>query len=120
MPTEAGGTSSWKVNGTSSMVAIVGFLLVQGAAVLIWGTRLDSRVGTLETIHTDMERRLSRVDESFRKLDVIDERQRQGQTSLDNATKKLDQMSSDLGQLRDETLRSRPLPSGTFDPRRRN
>src|SRR6266545_2592311 len=72
------------------LVSVVGFLLLQASTLLIWGTRLDSRVGYLETMYGEHDRRLARSDEASRKLDVIDERQRQGQEALSSAARRIE------------------------------
>lgn len=104
----------WTKPAITTAVAI--FLGGQLLAGVIWGTRLDSRVGSEEVRVSVIETRLSKSDDAFRKIDIIEERQRQEQSLRELSAKTIDQMRDTINQLRDETLRVRPLPPNAPEP----
>lgn len=79
------------------------FLATQAIAIIIWGTKLDSRVDNIEREiarqivwynekQSEQDRRLSALEASISKLSVIEARQNDVIKRLDFNTDKLDQL----------------------------
>lgn len=69
-------------NGSNGLLAwlrengyIVTFLVTQGAAIIIWGVRIDSRVDVLERSQHEQDIAVSRLDErGSRSIPLIEQR----------------------------------------------
>lgn len=141
MVTAKDGASWWQ--NPAVIVGLGTFLLLQGVTGVIWITRLDGtvaglqarqaalitqiakvdavegRLGVMESKQVEADRRILKADEAYQKIGIIEERQRAGQIADENSAKKIDAMLEQLVQLRDETLRVRPLPPGAGEDRGR-
>jgi hypothetical protein len=84
-------TTEWHLN-KSVPVTIIFALLVQTAGIVIWATRLDSRVGSLETSQLEQNIRLNKLEESNQLLALIKDRQDHVLRTLDSNAKKLDEL----------------------------
>lgn len=71
-------------------VSIIMFLIVQTIGLVIWATKLDSRVATLETARIADELRIGTVEMSRDKIILIEERQSNVMRQVDINAKKLD------------------------------
>ena len=84
-------------------VSIILALLLQTTGIVVWATRIDSRVNTLETNtvehnqydrikQTEQDARLSALEQLYSKIAVIESRQQDVIKRLDNNATKLDQI----------------------------
>ena len=82
-------------------IGIIIAIVLQTCAILIWATRLDSRVGVLETKDPYQDVRIARLEEMASKVAVMEERQLMTLQRLDIQTKTMQEIS---GYCREEAL----------------
>lgn len=83
--------TEWHLN-KSIPLSILAFLVVQAVTIIVWATRLDSRVGILESNDTYQSQRLQRLEELTNKISVIEERQLNSIARLDIQTKTMQEI----------------------------
>lgn len=71
-------------------VTIVGFLLLQTLGIVVWATRLDSRVGSLEISQHEQNVRIADLEKFGERIAVINERQQLVLKTLDSNARKID------------------------------
>ena len=99
---------SWHLSKAVPL-SVIAFLVFQTIALVIWGTRLDSRVGFLEKGKIDHEQtdkdkqseqdhRLSALESILPKMAVIEARQNDVIKRLDDNGAKLDRILTDVNR----------------------
>ena len=73
-------------------VSIIFFLIVQTIGIVIWATRLDSRVAFLEQGQSSQDIRLDKLEVIVAKVAVMDDRQITMMRRLEVQTDKLNQL----------------------------
>ena len=68
-------------------VSIIFALLIQTIGIVIWATRLESRVSVLESDNTKQDIRIARLEDISGKISVMEERQINVLKRLDIQTK---------------------------------
>lgn len=102
MYSEVNGRERWHLSRAVPL-SIIGMMVVQTILVIIWATRLDSRVGVLEIGKTAFEERYEKeqIQQNNRllaletlqtRLAVIEDRQNSVLKRLDTNAEKLDQI----------------------------
>jgi hypothetical protein len=82
----AGLVDTWHIS-KSIPLSIILFLLVQTIGIVLWAGRLDYRVSSLESAQPLQDTRLSKLEDIYAKVAVIDERQSNVAKRLDIQTK---------------------------------
>lgn len=83
-------------------VSIIFFLAIQTVGVIIWATKLDGRVSTLENTSVIQRNRIDMLDSMHDKLILIEERQNNVLKTLAENAIKLDQLVSALPKSADK------------------
>ena len=76
-----------RINGS---LPLIFFLMGQAAALVIWGARLDGRVGYIEQRAEALERHVAQMDDGLRKLAIIEERQNGVLHRMDTISSRID------------------------------
>ena len=73
-------------------VSIIIFLVMQTIGIVIWGTKLDSRVAALEGSQPLQDTRLERLEQIYPKIAVLDDRVTTIMRRMEVQTDKLNQI----------------------------
>ena len=73
-------------------VGIIAAVLIQTIGMIIWATKLDSRVGVLETNDTTQSVRIQRLEDIASRVAVMEERQVNTIARLDIQTKTMQEI----------------------------
>ena len=80
-------------------IGIIIAVFLQTCALLIWGTKLDSRVGYLETQNTSQDGRLSKLEEVSSRVAVMESRQLDVLHRMDIQTKTMQEILGIVSKL---------------------
>lgn len=80
-------------------VGIIIAIIIQTIGILIWATKLDSRVGVLETADNKQEARIQKLEDIGSRIAVIEDRQINTITRLDIQTKTMQEILSIVGKI---------------------
>ena len=83
-------------------VSIIFFLALQTVGIIIWATRIDSRVDSLERANPVQDMRLSRLEEIYSKVAVMEDRQ-------NNMLKRMDIQTITMQEILN-LMNNRPTP----------
>ncbi|MDE2103167.1 MAG: hypothetical protein KGL39_38330 [Patescibacteria group bacterium] len=84
-------------------VSIIAAIIFQTFGVIIWATRVDSRVSVLETQNTTQDIRLQRVEDLTSRVAVMESHQNDIVRRLDIQTKTMQEILSIVSQVSNTT-----------------
>lgn len=96
--TEQEYTENWHLS-KAIPVSIILFLAMQTIGIVIWATRIDLRVASLEQSQVSQDVRADKVELVMNKIVIVEERQNAISKRLDIQTEKMDKMMELVKQL---------------------
>ena len=88
----------WHLN-KSVPVSTIMVIMAQTIILIVWGVKLDARVGVLEVAQYAFSQRVSNIEESMKQIAIIAERQRVGYGLLEENSRKIDRLADEISKL---------------------
>ena len=89
-------TEQWHLS-KAVPVSIMVFLIAQTIGLIIWAVRLDARVERLELTQPLQDQRLTRLEDIYAKVAVIEDRQKNVMNRLDIQTRTMQEILNIVG-----------------------
>lgn len=97
-------SNTWHIS-KSIPISIILFLLAQTAGIIVWATRIEFRVTSLENTQPAQDARLNKLEDIYARMAVMDERQGNITRRLDIQTRTMQDILELVRAWKDSTIK---------------